>query len=149
VRLTSAAGSPSALTPASSFRAGNITKRIPKYRDVKVLDVDLNAKAFYSGRYAGYEDAELMEVIDTEFFQPDETLFTRYAIVHRDREDIVHNGKLVHFQQVDQQLDLPPGTAKRLLNKVALRYGLKPTFEKENLVRYRRVVLLTKEAGQV
>ncbi|MEW6367209.1 MAG: toll/interleukin-1 receptor domain-containing protein [Acidobacteriota bacterium] len=56
----------------SSFKASNIKRRIPKYKDVKIADADLNEKAFYSGRYAGYGDDELMEVIDTEFFHPDE-----------------------------------------------------------------------------
>jgi len=118
----------------SSFRATNITKRIPKYKDVKVKEVDLNEKIFYSGKYTGYNDDELMEVIDTHFFQPDEK--KRYASLYEDREDIIHNGKLVHFRQVDQQLDLPPGTAKRLLNKVAERYKLVPILEDRNIVRY-------------
>lgn len=37
----------------SVFRASNVTKRIPKYKDVKIKDVDLEARAFYSGRYTG------------------------------------------------------------------------------------------------
>ena len=37
----------------SSFRAANITSRIPKYKDVKVVETDLNEKIFYSGRYTG------------------------------------------------------------------------------------------------
>ena len=56
----------------SSFRASNITNRIPKYKDVKVVEADLNEKVFYSGRYTGYGDEELREVIDTLLFQPEE-----------------------------------------------------------------------------
>lgn len=120
----------------SSFRASNITARIPKYRDVKVMDTDLNEKSFYSGRYTGYSDDELMEVIDTQLFRPDEEKFVKYSIIHEDREDLIHNGKLLHFRQIDKSLDLPPGSARRLLNQVAGRYGLKPTLEKKNVVRY-------------
>jgi hypothetical protein len=43
----------------SSFRAANITSRIPKYKDVKIMETDLNEKNFYSGRYTGYGDEEL------------------------------------------------------------------------------------------
>lgn len=120
----------------STFRASNISKRIPKYRDVKVADADLKDKIFYSGRYTGYSDEELMEVIDTEVFRPDEEEFTQYHHLHKDREDLIHNGKLLHFRQIDKDLDLPPGTALRLLNDVAERYELSPTLEKENVVRY-------------
>jgi len=120
----------------SSFKASNITKRIPKYKDVKIADTDLNEKTFYSGRYAGYSDEELMEVIETQFFQPDEENYVKYSSFHTDREDLIHNGKLIHFRQVDQKLDLPPGTARRLLNQVAARYKLKPILEKDNVVRY-------------
>jgi hypothetical protein len=96
----------------------------------------LNEKSFYSGRYTGYSDDELMEVIDTQLFRPDEETFTKYSVLHEDRGDLIHNGKLIHVRQVDKLLDLPPGTARRLMNQVAERYGLKPPLEKENVVRY-------------
>src|SRR5882724_1390365 len=35
-----------------SFRASNITARIPKYKTVKIKDVDLNDYALYSGKYS-------------------------------------------------------------------------------------------------
>jgi hypothetical protein len=120
----------------ASFRASNITARIPRYKDVKVVETDLNEKAFYSGRYAGYGDEELMEVIDTHLFRPDEEKFVRSPSLYKDREKLIHNGKLIHFRQVDKQLDLPPGTARRLLNQVAERYKLRPVLETDNLVRY-------------
>lgn len=121
----------------SSFRATNITSRIPKYKDVKVAETDLNEKRFYSGKYSGYSDEELMEVIDTHLFQPDEEKFSRYSSLHIHREELIHNGKLLHFRQIDRQLDLPPGAAQRVLNKVAKRYGLTPELETEHLVRYK------------
>lgn len=120
----------------SSFRSTNITSRIPKYRDVKVVAADLNEKAFYSGKYSGYGDAELAEVIDTQLFQPDEKTFSGYTSVDTDRESLIHNGKLLHFRQIDKMLELPPGSAKRLLNDVARRYGLTPALETEHVVRY-------------
>lgn len=120
----------------SSFRASNVTARIPKYKDVKLADSDLNEKAFYSGRYTGYTEEELMEVIDTHIFRPDEEKFVKYSAIHQEREQLVHNGKLLHFRLVDKSLDLPPGSARRLMNQVAERYGLSPVFEKDNVVRY-------------
>lgn len=120
----------------SSFRASNITSRIPKYKDVNVVEADLNEKIFYSGRYTGYTDNELCEVLDTLLFQPDEEKF-KNSLIHKDREDLIHNGKLPHFREVDRKLDLPPGTAKRLMNSVAERYGLQPSVEMDNVVRYK------------
>lgn len=120
----------------SSFKASNISTRIPKYKDVKIVETDLTEKVFYSGRYAGYGDAELCEVIDTQFFAPDEAKRSKFSTLYQEREELVHNGKLVHFREVDRKLDLPPGTAKRLLNTVAERYGLTPEVELDNLVRY-------------
>lgn len=122
----------------SSFRSSNITKRIPKYRDVKIADLDLNDRTFYSGRYADYSDEELMEVIDSEFFQPDHQKYLDddYGAFFRNREDLIQNGKLIQFRQLDQALDLPKGTAKRLLNKIAARYEMKPILETDNVVRY-------------
>lgn len=117
-----------------SFRASNITSRIPKYRNVVMAESDRNERTFYSGKYSGYSDEELMEVIDTELVAPDDTR-TGYR---RDREDLIHNGKLVHFRKVDRDLELPPGTARLLLNKVVERYGLEPYLEKENVVRYKK-----------
>lgn len=120
----------------SSFKASNISSRIPKYKDVKIVETDLTEKVFYSGRYAGYGDAELCEVIDTQFFAPDEEKRSKFSTLYQEREELVHNGKLVHFREVDRKLDLPPGTAKRLLNTVAERYGLTPERELDNVVRY-------------
>lgn len=124
----------------SSFRAANISSRIPKYKDVKIVESDLTEKIFYSGRYTGYGDEELCEVIDTLLFAPDEQKRSHYAStsLYREREELIHNGKLIHFREVDRRLDLPPGTAKRLMNVVAERYSLEPEVEMDNLVRYKR-----------
>ena len=98
---------------------------------MKVNEVDLNDYALYSGKYTGYGDDELMEVIDTEFFTRDDDLFSNYTIGHMMREDLIHNGKLLHFREINRNLELPPGTVKRLLKDVATRYGLVPLYENE------------------
>lgn len=122
----------------SSFRASNISKRIPKYKDVEIKRIDLNERALYSGRYMGYTVGELCEVIDDLFFRPDFELAELDLPFGRNQEKWLSTGKLVHFAAVDRKLDLPPGTAKALLNTVAERYGLEPVMESENLVRYGR-----------
>ena len=120
----------------SSFKASNITKRIPKYKDIKVQPADLAERAFYSGKYSGYSDEELMEVIDTNLVRPDHDKRVSYVSLYRGREDLLHNGKLTHFRQVDAKLDLPPGTARRLLVPAAGRYGLVPEYLTDNVVRF-------------
>lgn len=118
-----------------SFKASNITNRIPKYKDVEIKQVDLNERALYSGRFSGYTAEELSEVIDDQFFRPESYKFRNPA--YDDEEKYLHTGALVHFRRVDKELDLPTGTAKKLLNTVAKRYELMPTMETDNLVRYR------------
>ena len=122
-----------------SFRATNISRRIPKYKDVTVVDLDLREKVFYSGKYTGYSDDELIEVIDSDFFRPDDRSHRDYPSLHADREDLIHNGQLLHFRAIDAHLDLPPGTARRLLNTVAKRYDLEPVLENDNIIRYKYV----------
>lgn len=121
----------------SSLRTSNISKRIPKYKDVEVAELDLNERSLYTGPYSGYNDDELEEVIDTKFFLSDDHNYHRYSSIHKGREQLIHNGELIHFRQVDRRLKLPYGTAKRLLNKVGERFALEPTMETENIVRYR------------
>src|SRR3989304_2142670 len=110
----------------NSFRASNITKRIPKYKNVKVKDVDLGERTFYSGKYTGYTDEELDEIIDTELFYSHKStsIELEWPPTVPGREDEIRLGKLLHFRQIDKDLELPPGTAKRLLVSVAERYNL-------------------------
>ena len=119
-----------------TFKATNITSMIPKYKTVKIQEIDRNDYALYSGRYTGYDDDALMEVIDTEFFTPDERRFSSHSDLYTEREDLIHNGKLLHFRQIDRKLELPLGTAKRLLKVVATRYKLVPSHENENTIRF-------------
>lgn len=120
----------------SSFKAANITSRIPKYSQVKVKEVDLNDRSLYSGKYSGYSDQELMEIIDTHLFHPDCEKLIEYSGLYEGREDLISNGKLTHFRQIDRNLELPPGTARALLVQVAKRYRLVPLLLTENVVRF-------------
>ena len=81
-------------------------------------------------QYKGYLKSALMEVIDTKFFTPDERSFSSHSDLYREREDLIHNGKLLHFRQIDRKLELSLGTAKRLLKVVATRYKLVPNHER-------------------
>jgi len=119
----------------SSFRATNISKRIPKYKDVEIKQVDLNERALYSGKYSGYTAEELMEVIDDRLVRKE---YYRFASAYgtEKSEEYFFKGKLIHFREVDRDLELPPGTSQKLLNSVAERYGLEPEMETDNLVRY-------------
>ena len=122
-----------------SFRATNISKRIPKYKDVEIKQVDLNERALYSGKYSGYTAEELIEVIDDRLLRPEYAKYKnamRFRSLDIDNEDYFFNGNLIHFREVDRRLELPPGTSKKLLNAVAERYNLIPTMETENIVRY-------------
>jgi hypothetical protein len=124
----------------ATFRSSNIIRRIPKYKNVKVVESDVNDRVFYSGRYTGYSDVELMEVIDAKLFAPEVPKAMKDAIFDFDssREDLIHKGKLLHYREIDRSLDLPSGTARRLLNSVAERYDLIPLLEDQNIVRYQK-----------
>src|SRR5438552_5074671 len=120
----------------SAFRASNISKRIPKYKDVKVADIDLNERKLYSGPYIGYSDEGLSQVLITEFFEPEFESHQKYPILHDARENSVYRGKLLHFRRLDEKMDLPPGTSRRLLIPLATRYHLKPDLLTDNIVRF-------------
>jgi len=120
----------------SSFRSSNITARIPKYAAVKVKDIDLNERAMYSGKYSGYSNEELMEIIDTHLFFPDYEKEREYSSIHGGREELIQQGKLLHFRQIDRKLELPPSTARTLEVPVAERYELRPILLTDNVVRF-------------
>lgn len=121
----------------SSFKASNIMKRVPKYKDVQVKPADLSDRGFYSGKYAGYSDDELMEVIDSNFVRPDYENSVKYTSLYQGREEALGKGKLIHFREVDATLNLPPGSARRLLVPVAARYDLVPEYITDNVVRFK------------
>lgn len=125
----------------SSFKASNIQKRIPKYSTVKISDSDMAARSFYRGKYSGYSDEDLSEVLRTDFFQPEAQKALQWSTysakpLYSQREDHAYNGKLLHYRQIDDELQLPPGTSKRLLISLAHEYGLVPGLQTENVVRF-------------
>jgi len=132
----------------SAFKATNIIKRIPKYSNVKIKDADLSQRALYSGRYTGYSDDELLEVLKTELLQKEIQNVVSYPSLYRARESSLYQGKLVHFRELDKRLDLPPGTARRLLITVAAEYGLEPELVKDNIVRFRATERFKKDYMQ-
>ena len=78
-------------------------------------------------------------MIDSNLFLGDHTTHRDYPSLHTGREELIHNGKLLHFREIDKRLDLPAGTARRLLNTVAERYDLEPALESDNVIRYRYI----------
>jgi hypothetical protein len=119
------------------FKGSVITKRLPKYSALKIDRSDLRAGTIYSGPYEGYTDDELEEVIDENLLKS----YNSFHILGRgslsDKRDSIFNGQLVHFQFADANMDLPPGTSKRLLKRVAKRYNLIVDKETENTIRFR------------
>lgn len=120
----------------SSFKSSNITSRIPKYEKVQVKDIDLNDRYLYSGKYSGYSNEELMEIIDTHLFFPDHDKGHKYSTLYTGREELIQQGKLLHFREIDRKLELPLGTARQLVVSVAERYSLKPALLTDNVVRF-------------
>lgn len=121
----------------SSFKASNIQKRIPKYNTVKISDEDRASRALYGGRYTGYNDDELSQVLITSYLQPEYEDRIRWDTIKRGREDSIYNGQLLHFRDLDKRFDLPPGSARRLLLKLAPGFLLEPTLLTDNIVRFK------------
>ena len=128
------------------FRGSAITSRLPKYSEVKVDGRDLAAGTLYRGPYEGYGDDELAEVLDERYLYPahwaQQDTETRALLEisdggERKRDASIFSGKLIDYREVNEELELPPGTSKRLLKEVAARYGLQPEREWENSVRFR------------
>lgn len=119
----------------TSFKSTNITKRIPKYKDVKIAEIDANSKEIYVGPYLGYSDEELEEVIDAKIFAPEHS--EPFNILTAGKEDLIRNGKLLHFREIDKGLKLPMGTSKRILIKVARRNDLEPVLITDNIIRFK------------
>lgn len=114
------------------FRHATIKAKLPRYEDLTVADADLKSGALYTGPYEGYSTAELIEVIDDEILRP-------AWIVHADRwthdDRNVFENWLLHFRQVDANYELPPGTAKALLEEAASIYPVK-AWKTENTIRF-------------
>jgi hypothetical protein len=118
------------------FKGSVISKRLPKYAALKVDQSDLKAGTIYSSPYERYSDDELRDVIDENFLHREHKTFNSPGNFFNDI-DCVFNGKIVHYQFVDTDLKLPPGTSKRLLKKVATRHDLIVDKETNNTIRFK------------
>ena len=116
------------------FKGSAVKSRIPKYADLRIDENDLRTGTIYSGPFEFYSDDELREVLD-EVYLYEEWRKTRYSLYSRDSS--IFKGKLVHYDQVDEQFNLPPGTAKKLLQEVASRYKLVPEREWQHSIRFK------------
>jgi hypothetical protein len=105
------------------------------WSQLKIDEKDLDVGTIYTGPYQGYSDDELQEIIDQDFFVPklkqDELLgnFSKDEIT-------IPRGKLLHFNRIDEEFQLPPGTAKKFLIEVAARFNLRPAKIWENSVEF-------------
>lgn len=125
----------------SRLQVPRLLAALPRYDGVELSEVDVGGHYVYSGKFAGYSDAELMEVLDTKLFSPDELNWCKFRIFAAPREELIGRGKLLLYREIDATLDLPPGSAKRLLKVVADRFYLRPTFETENAIRFEKTSL--------
>ena len=114
------------------FRHATIKAKLPKYEDLTVADADLKSGSLYTGPYEGYSRVELVEVIDDEILRPE-------WISHKSRYESpprnAFENWLMHFRQLDAEYELPPGTAKELLEEAASVYPVK-FWKSDNTIRF-------------
>lgn len=122
------------------LKPARIKAGLPKsWSQLKVDEKDLDAGTIYTGPYRGYCDDELKEIIDQDFFIP-QMRRDPFKMELFDGEVKIENKKLLHFKQIDEQLKLPPGTAKKFLIDVAHRYDLEPYKEWDNSIMFIRFI---------
>lgn len=118
------------------LKIARIKSNLPKtWSQLKIDERDLDVGTIYAGPYQGYSDDELEEIIDQEFFVPNLKQDELFVDLLKD-EITIPRGKLLHFKRIDENLKLPPGTAKKLLIKVAARFNLRPVKQGENSVMF-------------
>jgi hypothetical protein len=115
------------------FKASTIKTKLPKYNTLPVAETDLRAGSVYNGPYDGYSTDELSEVIDDSYARPAWKEYRDYDTL----PGLIRDRALVHFRSVDAQLELPPGTAKRLLaNVMTSRYPIAVAQRTDNTIRF-------------
>lgn len=119
------------------FKGSKIKSKLPKYKELKVASKDLSSGTIYDGPYEGYSEDELKEILDENFLFKEYKDWNNYPSFHNERDKSIFLGKLIHYRDLDQRLELPPGTSKEHLKKVAERYDLIPEQEWENSIRLR------------
>ncbi|MEP7224559.1 MAG: hypothetical protein ABI783_06350 [Actinomycetota bacterium] len=100
------------------FKGSTIKSKLPPYPTLAVAETDLRSGTLYDGPYEGYGEDELREVLDDEYVHKEwrsKYPFTKYG-------ENLFTGQLIHYRELDRRLQLPPGTAKRLLPEVVERY---------------------------
>ena len=113
------------------FRHSTIKAKLPRYRDLPVAESDLRSGVVYNGPYEGYSDEELREVLVDEFLDP------AWRDARRQwPEDQNFRGALIHYREVDDRVQLPPGTAHRLLTDTATRRYFVIAQQTQNTVRF-------------
>jgi len=118
------------------FKGSSIKSRLPKYKELKLDIKDIKAGTIYTGPYESYSSEELKEVLDENFLYKEYYKYNEYPSISRHRDESIFVGKLIHFREIDQKLNLPPGTTKKYLREVAERYNLEPSKEWENSIRF-------------
>lgn len=117
------------------FRHATIKAKLPKYEDLTVADADLKSGTIYTGPYEGYSRVELIEVIDDEILRP---AWIDHKSPYESEPRNAFEDWLMHFRQLDAEYELPPGTAKELLEEAASIYPVK-TWKSDNTIRFREL----------
>lgn len=116
------------------FRHSAIKSRLPTYADLPVADADLRSGTIYSGPYEGYSDEELYLVVNDVIVKPNWSPDNDSPRAG----DRVFDDHLLHFRQLDEEFELPPGTAKRFLGQVVTKnYPYQVKQETANTIRFK------------
>lgn len=120
----------------SAFRHSSIKANLPKYGDLPIVDADLRSGTLYDGPYAGYSEQELDLVIAEmilfpEWERSEDPLYLDSSNLFREQ--------LLHFRQLDEYYELPPGTAKQQLARVVTnQFPAEVVQETENTIRFEK-----------
>jgi hypothetical protein len=115
------------------FRHASIKAKLPRYETLAVSDADLQSGTLYTGPYEGYSEEELQLVVEEQIVKPD----WDYEAAQPKTFNRIFDNRLLHFRQLDESFDLPPGTAKRFLAEVVTdSYPMSVAQETENTLRF-------------
>jgi hypothetical protein len=117
----------------SVFRHSSIKVKLPKYKDLRIAEADLESGTLYTGPYEGYSQHELALVVDDRIVEPDWDELDKSYLMGSN----IFRGQLLHFRHLDHQYELPPGTTKAVIEQVATQlYPAKVTERTENTIRF-------------
>jgi hypothetical protein len=117
------------------FRHASIKAKLPKYGDLKVAAADIESGSRYTGPYLGYSIVELREILVDDYLLPEYDAFRTYG--PRFRKNLFTE-KLIHFKDVDQRFNLPPGTAEtELVDLVVNAFDAQVIQQTANTARFR------------